>query len=258
MPFALDLDRPITPSNIPSPEEVLEAAKPILTSDTVKWKPGAKYDDGRVHTFTSKINGHPWAMRKSVHGSADGTFEEFWEGLGVNHAVHESQYIPMIQKASLVTIIETGTCEVWNLHYNFSPVLQKRSFTVLIVSHLEPVSETNPLRQGWVVSMPFDPTSDPELAAMEEKGVRGRYLAVERIQETLDGKVDWRMATCSDVGGVIPEFIAAATVPKQISHVRPGPIFVPLDTNALLFLAVHHQDVEHFLKFMRAKRNQRR
>ncbi|KAG9044258.1 hypothetical protein FS837_008554 [Tulasnella sp. UAMH 9824] len=219
MPFSLDLDRPISPSNIPSPEEVLAAAKPILTSDTVKWKPGAKYEDGRVHTFTTKVNGHLWAMRKSVHGPSEGTFDDFWEGLGVNHSVHESQYIPMIQKASLVTMLEPGTCEVWSLQYNFGPVLQKRSFTVFIVTHLEPTSETNPLRQGWVVSVPFDPSSDPEFAAMEEKGVKARYLAVERIQETLDGKVDWRMATCSDVGGIIPEFISAPSVPKQISHV---------------------------------------
>ncbi|KAG9018789.1 hypothetical protein FRB90_009637 [Tulasnella sp. 427] len=231
MTFVLDLDKPLTPSNIPTPEEILQAAKPILDSDTIKWKPGPKFDEGRVQTFTTKLHGHPWAMRKSVHGPADGTFDEFWDGLGVNHAVHESQYIPFIKKASLVMVIEPGTCEVWNLYYDLSMVLQKRSFTVLIATFVGPTSPTNPLRTGWVVSVPFDPTSDPDLAAMEEKGVRARYAAVERVQETPDGKVDWRMATASDVGGIIPEFLAAATVPKQISY-----------------------DVGHFLAFMKSRR----
>ena len=47
-----------------------------------------------------------------------------------------------------------------------------------------------------VVSLPIDLKTDPadaELAKLEEKGVKGRYVSVERLQETDDGKVEWRL-----------------------------------------------------------------
>ena len=49
-----------------------------------------------------------------------------------------------------------------------------------------------------VVSLPIDLKADPAdagLAKLEEKGVKGRYVSVERLQETEDGKVEWRSVT---------------------------------------------------------------
>ena len=46
-----------------------------------------------------------------------------------------------------------------------------------------------------VVSIPIDVTSDPndaELAKLEEKGTKGRYVSVEQLSVTVDGKTEWR------------------------------------------------------------------
>jgi len=44
-----------------------------------------------------------------------------------------------------------------------------------------------------VVSIPVDLSGlgDEELANLEEKGTKGRYVSVERLVELEDGKVEW-------------------------------------------------------------------
>lgn len=75
------------------------------------------------------------------------------------------------------------------MKYNIGALLSRRVFTILVVTVLE-TAETG--RTGWVVSLPFDPTSDPSLAEAEPKGVRGMYASVEKVMEMEDGKVEWR------------------------------------------------------------------
>lgn len=72
-----------------------------------------------------------------------------------------------------------------------------------------------------IVSIPVDVTGEEEYAKLEEKGVKGRYVSVERLQELDDGKVEWRMATSSTPGGNIPQFVADSSMASTISHVRP-------------------------------------
>ena len=60
---------------------------------------------------------------------------------------------------------------------------------------------------------------DEELAALEEKGVKGHYASVERILELPGDKVEWRMATSSSAGGLIPQFITDAVLPEAIAKV---------------------------------------
>ncbi len=70
-----------------------------------------------------------------------------------------------------------------------------------------------------IVSIPVDVTEDAEYAKLEEKGVKGRYVSVERIQELDNGKVEWHMATSSTPGGSIPQFVAESSMASTISHV---------------------------------------
>ena len=72
-----------------------------------------------------------------------------------------------------------------------------------------------------VISIPVDLTGpdDEELAKLEEKGTKGRYVSVERLLELDDGKVEWRMATSSTPGGSIPSFVTESSMPGQISAV---------------------------------------
>jgi Protein of unknown function (DUF3074) len=69
------------------------------------------------------------------------------------------------------------------------------------------------------ISIPVDLSSDPELANLEEKGVKGRYVSVERITELPNGKTEWRMATSSSPGGRIPALVVDKTMPGTISAV---------------------------------------
>lgn len=69
------------------------------------------------------------------------------------------------------------------------------------------------------MSIPVDVSEDAEYAKLEEKGVKGRYVSVERIQELDNGTVEWRMATSSTPGGSIPQFVAESSMASTISHV---------------------------------------
>jgi len=54
---------------------------------------------------------------------------------------------------------------------------------------------------------------------LEEKGVRGYYVSVERLQQLDNGNTEWRMATSSTPGGSIPSFIVESTMAKNIASV---------------------------------------
>jgi len=69
------------------------------------------------------------------------------------------------------------------------------------------------------ISIPIDLSSDPELAKLEEKGVKGRYVSVENIKQLPNGNTEWRMATSSNPGGRIPSFIVESTMASAISAV---------------------------------------
>lgn len=71
-----------------------------------------------------------------------------------------------------------------------------------------------------IVSIPVDLSPDPELAKLEEKGVHGRYVSIERLTELENGKVEWRMATSSKAGGLLPQSLTEMSVPSNIAHVR--------------------------------------
>lgn len=71
------------------------------------------------------------------------------------------------------------------------------------------------------MSIPVNLSSpeDEGLAALEEKGVKGRYASAERILELPGDKVEWRMAVSSSAGGLVPQFIADFALPETVSRV---------------------------------------
>jgi Protein of unknown function (DUF3074) len=86
-----------------------------------------------------------------------------------------------------------------------------------------------PLFNSIFVSIPVDLSSDPELAKLEEKGVKGRYVSVESIKELSGGNTEWRMATSSSPGGRIPTFVVESTMASSISGVSIMPSLTTLD-----------------------------
>ncbi|KAG9026628.1 hypothetical protein FRB95_008655 [Tulasnella sp. JGI-2019a] len=252
MSYTLALANPAIPESIPSSSDVILAARALIESDLeTEWKKGklfpVKLSSGStrdVQTFSRKVGDarETWFMRISEHDvTQDGTFDEFWNGLGVDHAQHEAQYIPEIVNASLLKTVEPNVSEVWSLHYNLGPMLSPRTFTIVLMTKLSEASSFPPLREGLVVSIPFNTSSDQNLSELEGQwgeggkgkvGVKGKYAAVEWIRELGNGKVEWRMATTSIPGGMIPGFLATGAIPGAIS-----------------------KDVKHFLEWMAKSRN---
>lgn len=128
--------------------------------------------------------------------------------------MHEQEYVPEVVSATALCSFEGF--EGWTLGYKFTPPVSGRVFTVLIAC----VLEESPTRQGFVVSLPLDVSSNESLKAKEPRGVRGHYVSVERVKE-LDGQVEWIMATRSTPGGYIPSFVSESAMPSKICEDVP-------------------------------------
>ncbi|KAI0780672.1 hypothetical protein BD413DRAFT_464425 [Trametes elegans] len=213
---------PIKSSEIPSEDAIIAAGKQLLEG-TSSWKQGKAYQHNTVKTFSrpkGPKDGAGWFGRVSEHTTQDASFDEFWSKLGNadNKAENEMQYIPEIKKVTLIKRI-SPTQSVWTLFYHFPPPVSPRVFTVVQTTQLE---GTDGSRTGYIVSLPVDVSDNAEYAKLEEKGVKGRYVSVERLRERADGTVEWRMATSSTPGGRIPQFVAessmASTISKDVTH----------------------------------------
>ncbi|KAG9125183.1 hypothetical protein FRC07_008660 [Ceratobasidium sp. 392] len=208
---------------LPQFNAVLAAARKLI-EDVPSWRPGRAYGDVKTSSKQANGSGPSWFARISLHPPTHGTFDDFWNCLGVNHSAHEQEYIPEMQSATLLGSF--GAFEAWSLGYKFTPPISNRTFTILIASVLEDVVP----RQGYVISLPLNVFADGELRAKEPQGVRGRYVSVERVKE-VDGQVEWAMATMSNPGGRIPIFLSDSQMPSKIS-----------------------QDVPHVLAWLKSKR----
>ena len=143
-----------------------------------------------------------------------------------------------MKKATLVKKI-SATQEIWTIYYEFSSFgISPRVFTVLQVTHYDSSDPKTGCVHPYIshcyyalrifliqlfnsifVSIPVDLSSDPELAKLEEQGVKGRYVSVESIKELSSGNTEWRMATSSSPGGRIPAFVVESTMASTISEV---------------------------------------
>lgn len=207
---------PLRPANIPAEEPIFVAAEKILEA-TSTWKPGKIYHGVKTYTGPKRpqLDGAPWHCRVSEHTPEEATFDQFWEKLGNDKAVNEKEFISDIQKVTQVKTI-SPTQEIWSLCYKFPTPLSPRIFTVLQVKRM-----SDSPRAGTVVSIPIDLSADPELLKLEEKGVKGRYVSVERLLELPNGNTEWRMATSSTPGGCIPDFLVELSMNSKIAEDVP-------------------------------------
>ncbi|THG98688.1 hypothetical protein EW026_g3539 [Hermanssonia centrifuga] len=209
---------PVKVSELPTAETLLVQGRTIIES-TNDWKQGKTFYKV-VKTYSApKAPGEPagWYCRVSEHTPEDATFDEFWEKLGVNKGENEVHYVDVVKKATLVKQISPSQA-IWSMYYRFPAPLSPRVFTVLQTIEL---NESTP-RTGIIVSIPVDLSSDPELAKLEEKGVKARYVSIESLKELDGGKVEWRMATASRAEGNLPQFLTERSMPSSISHDVPG------------------------------------
>lgn len=75
------------------------------------------------------------------------------------------------------------------------------------------------LLYSLIISIPVDLSGQDDLFKMEEKGVRGRYVSVERLLELENGNTEWRMATSGSSGGLLPGFLTDSMMPSSIAKV---------------------------------------
>lgn len=208
---------PLKYPDIPLEESIISEGRKLIDSMS-SWNPGKTYHKKVRVYHKPKQPGDvaPWCGRISEHTSNEATFDQFWDKLGQNKPINEQQYIPDIRKVAKVKAL-SETAEIWTLYYKFPPPVSPRVFTVVQVTYLN----TQAPRSGLIVSIPVDLSGDSDLAKLEEKGVRGRYVSVECLTELEDGKTEWKMATSSTPGGSIPAFIAESTVPGAIASDVP-------------------------------------
>jgi len=214
--FKLTIAQDLRLDELPSDEQVIAAAREVL--ETSKgWKKGKAFEKKTVQTYSGPKgpgDGAAWHCRVSEHTPTQITFDDLWSKLGCsNHSEYEKEYIEDVKKATFVKKI-SATQEIWTMYYEFSSFgVSPRVFSVLQISHYD----SNSPRTGIFVSIPIDLTNDPELAKLEDKGVKGRYVSVESIKELPSGSTEWRMATSSSPGGRIPSFLVEFSMASSIS-----------------------------------------
>ncbi|KAG6817788.1 hypothetical protein H0H87_003196 [Tephrocybe sp. NHM501043] len=206
----------LKPGALPSEQTLITTATNLIES-TSTWIQGKTfhYTVKTCHRPKGPIDGAPWHCRISEHAPTEATFDQFWAKLGEDKAINEKEFIPEIKEVTKIKEL-SPTASIWTLYYTFTPPVSPRVFTVLQVRHLDTSSSK---RKGMIVSLPIDLSGpeDKKLAGLEPAGVRGRYVSVETLTELDNGNTEWRMATSSTPGGMIPSFIVESTMNSKIA-----------------------------------------
>lgn len=222
-PMATEYQLSVTPVKVTEfpPESNIIAQGHAILETTDKWTQGKTFHKTVKTCSRTKFKGETanWHCRISEHGPEDGTFEEFWSRLAGDKAENEVNYVDVVEKAILVKQL-SPTQTIWVMYYKFPPPVTPRVFTVLQTIELK---QTSP-RTGLIVSIPLDLSPRPDLAKFEEreKRVQGRYVSVERIKDLGNGRLEWRMATSSKAGGLLPQSLTEMSMPSSIAHDVPG------------------------------------
>jgi hypothetical protein len=165
-----------------------------------------------VQVLHGKVEGDYWVARRSIHADAHekgtASWDEFEDGLRVEHSKKEGEYTPDV--ADVVEVCswpleamdgwEQPTLAVFEIKHNLPTPLSPRVFSTLIASGRVPSK-----REFLTVQVPLAPLADASAAKYGKDGsiVHGAYAAVERVWIE-EGKVHWDMATASDAKGNLP------------------------------------------------------
>jgi len=202
---------PITPSPEIPKEKVLIADAHTLLESSKSWRAGKSHPLVASAQRLSKSTGtQVWNCVVSTFRSDELSFSRAWARLGHNKVWNQQYYVPGINKVTRIKYISDSQ-SIWTTLLTYPPPLSPRVYTIYQASWLLEYSHK---RQGIVITLPIDLSSesDKNLAEMEEKGVRGRYVSVEHIREVDGDRIEWRRLACMDPGGLIPKFWARRKV----------------------------------------------
>lgn len=182
---------------------------------------------------TANRKDETWFCRRSVHqnraqkGSAD--WDEFTRSFKDHHAETEDAFTPTVIGHREAIVWDTSGLEIeaaggtWTnislvveeMKHKIPPPLNNRTFPVLILA--ASLKETD---EFIVVSIPVnDFVKSPYAEFARDKSlVVAAYAAVERIRILpSNGDIEWIMATASDAGGVLPQWMQNMAVPGAVA-----------------------------------------
>ncbi len=197
--------------------------------------PGEDLDkvDG-MSQFCADRKNETWFCRKSVHKNKAETgtasWEEFTHSFKEHHAETEKAFTPTVIGAREAMRWDTSSLEIdihgghWTditvvveeMKHKIDPKpLKNRTFPVVQVS-----AKLAAEQEFIVVSIPindFDKSPYAEYAK-DRSLVMAAYASIERIRILpTSGKIEWIMATASNAGGVLPQWMQNLAVPGVVA-----------------------------------------
>jgi hypothetical protein len=188
-----------------------------------------------MNQFSADRKDETWFCRRSCHRNAteNGTasWEEFIHSFKEHHHESEDAFTPSVIGAREAMTWDTQGIEVeahggrWinislkvvEMKHKIDPKpLKNRTFPVLQLS-----ASLVDTQEFIVVSIPvtdFDKAPQAEYAK-DKSLVVASYSSVERIRILPEsGEIEWIMATASDAGGVLPQWLQNLAVPGKVAH----------------------------------------
>ncbi|OAX35724.1 hypothetical protein K503DRAFT_784860 [Rhizopogon vinicolor AM-OR11-026] len=112
----------------------------------------------------------------------------------LSQILSNTAHLNRVEQLAPVLLFEPDVQSIWTMYHTFPLLVSPRVFTVLQTIHLDKLSQ----RTGYDLLNPplrldLSGLGDEELANLEDKGTKGRYVSVEHLVELEDGKVEWQM-----------------------------------------------------------------
>lgn len=214
-----------------SPKKYASSEAPVYLYEKVVSGKDLDKMEGRSRSAGSKDE--TWYCRRSCHrNSAEkgtASWQEFTHSFKEHHAETEDAFTETVIGARQAMSWDTSGIEVdvhggkWNnivvvveeMTHRIDPKpLKNRTFPVVQISASLGVEEF------LVVSIPlYDFNKSPYAEAAKDKSlVMASYASVERIRVLPNnGEIEWIMATASDAGGVLPQWMQNLAVPGKVA-----------------------------------------
>jgi len=216
-----------------SPRKFANSEAPVhLYERTVAGKDLDKIEG--LSQFSADRRDETWFCRKSTHRNTaekgTASWEEFTHSFKDHHAESEDAFTPTVIGARQAISWDTNGIEVeaqggrWinisvvveEMKHKIDPKpLKNRTFPVVQVS-----AELAGVQEFVVVSIPltdFDKSPYAEFAR-DKSLVVAAYTSVERIRILpSNGDIEWIMATASNAGGVLPQWMQNLAVPSAVA-----------------------------------------
>lgn len=185
-------------TTLPDVMDVLDQAQEFISVDN-QWT--HRKVSERAHIFTKWHNDDFWAMRVSNHINL--TYEDMLATIFHNHTENEKEYIEMVENYKLLDPSKDASWQSKIVTYRLPFPFAKRDMAFWMIKE-----ETLVGKQFVIVSMPRD---------VSVENCKGMYVSIEEVTRLETGGVQWTMATTSQAGGLIPNFLQRYALPGAIA-----------------------------------------